>query len=139
MRLVLLIVLTFYLLPAAAQPRQSLVPGGIAVIKLGEDDSANYRFRGKPVLVTRIDGNRTALVDLENGGDDRIPARLYRQLMRFGPQRLTRDLTLFHRALIDSGRAGWLRASGPAPGPGGPMDDIERSVRRVDALLGPSR
>jgi murein DD-endopeptidase MepM/ murein hydrolase activator NlpD len=64
LRLVLLIVLTFYLLPAAAQPRQSLVPGGIAVIKLGEDDSANYRFRGKPVLVTRIDGNRTALVGL---------------------------------------------------------------------------
>jgi mitochondrial fission protein ELM1 len=80
-----------------------------------------------------------SIFDLENGGDDRIPARLYRQLMRFGPQRLTRDLTLFHRALIDSGRAGWLRASGPAPGPGGPMDDIERSVRRVDALLGPSR
>ena len=64
LRLVLLIVISFYLLPAAAQPRQSLVPGGIAVIKLGEDDSAHYRFRGKPVLVTRIDGNRTALVGL---------------------------------------------------------------------------
>lgn len=64
LRLVLLIVISFYLLPAAAQPRQSLVPGGIAVIKLGEDDTANYRFRGKPVLVTRIDGNRTALVGL---------------------------------------------------------------------------
>jgi len=80
-----------------------------------------------------------SIFDLENGGDDRIAARLYRQLMRFGHRRLTRDLTLFHRALIDSGRAGWLRASGPAAGPAGPMDDIERSVRRVEALLGRCR
>ncbi|MCP4392391.1 MAG: M23 family metallopeptidase [Gammaproteobacteria bacterium] len=64
MRLTLLILLSIYLLPVAAQPRQSLVPGGIAVIKLGQDDPASYRFRGKPVLVTRINGVETALVGL---------------------------------------------------------------------------
>lgn len=64
MRLTLLILLSIYLLPVGAQPRQSLVPGGIAVIKLAEDESSNYRFRGKPVLTTRVDGVKTALVGL---------------------------------------------------------------------------
>ncbi len=54
----------FHLLPVAAQPRQSLVPGGIAIIKLGQDDPANYRFRGKPVLVTSVNGVKIALVGL---------------------------------------------------------------------------
>lgn len=52
------------LVPAGAQPRQSLVPGGIAVIKLGQDDPRNFRFRGKPVLVARVNGVTSALVGL---------------------------------------------------------------------------
>lgn len=64
MRLTLLLLLSIFLLPAAAQPRQSLVPGGIAIIKLAEDDPREYSFRGKPVLVTRVNGVTSALVGL---------------------------------------------------------------------------
>ena len=56
--------MSLYLLPAAALPRQSLVPGGIAMIKLGPDDPREFRFRGKPVLVATINGETNALVGL---------------------------------------------------------------------------
>ncbi len=47
-----------------AQPRQLLVPGGLAIIDLDAGDTDGYRFQAKPVLVTRIDGNPSALVGL---------------------------------------------------------------------------
>lgn len=53
-----------YLVPAGSQPRQSLVPGGIAVIKLVQDDPRDFMFRGKPVLVARVNGVTSALVGL---------------------------------------------------------------------------
>ena len=49
---------------ALAQPSQSLVPGGIALIQLGDEDGDQFRFRDKPVLVTKLDGVRTAVVGL---------------------------------------------------------------------------
>ena len=64
MRFLLLTLLIFYLPLAYAQPRQSLVPGGVAMIKLDPDDVGGYLFRKKPVLVTQIDGEPTALVGL---------------------------------------------------------------------------
>ena len=64
MRIVLLSLMLLYLLPAQAQPRQSLVPGGVAIITLEQSDPPEYRFRNKPVLITRIDGITSALVGL---------------------------------------------------------------------------
>jgi murein DD-endopeptidase MepM/ murein hydrolase activator NlpD len=54
------------LLPSLAQalPRQSLVPGGIAIIRLDSGDDSGYLFRNKPVLVARIDGKPSAIVGL---------------------------------------------------------------------------
>jgi murein DD-endopeptidase MepM/ murein hydrolase activator NlpD len=49
---------------AQAQPRQSLVPGGIAIFPLQPGDESGYRFRDKPVLVARIDGKPSAVVGL---------------------------------------------------------------------------
>jgi murein DD-endopeptidase MepM/ murein hydrolase activator NlpD len=49
---------------AHSLPRQSLVPGGVAVIQLKPGDESGYRFRDKPVLVTQIDGKPVALVGL---------------------------------------------------------------------------
>jgi len=63
-RPVLLILLLFFLVPAGAAPRQSLVPGGVAVIGLGQDNPLDYRFRGKRVLITPIKGVPSALVGL---------------------------------------------------------------------------
>ncbi|MCP4332073.1 MAG: M23 family metallopeptidase [Gammaproteobacteria bacterium] len=64
MRLLLLLLLISYQPAAHSLPRQSLVPGGVAVIQLDPGDENNYRFRDKPVLVTQIDGKPFALVGL---------------------------------------------------------------------------
>ncbi len=64
MRFLLLSLSILLLLPAQAQPRQSLVPGGIAIISLENNHQSGYRFRGKPVLITQIDGAPAALIGL---------------------------------------------------------------------------
>jgi len=64
LRILLLVLSLSYFLPAQAQPRQSLVPGGIAIINLEPGNDAGYRFLDKPVLVTKIDGNPGAIVGL---------------------------------------------------------------------------
>jgi murein DD-endopeptidase MepM/ murein hydrolase activator NlpD len=64
LRFLLLLLLISYLPAAHSLPRQSLVPGGVAVIQLDPGDENGYRFLGKPVLVTQIDGKPTALVGL---------------------------------------------------------------------------
>ena len=69
------------------------------------------------------------------GNDVRLSGWLYRALMRWGWQRLSRDITLVHRQLVASGRAVWLgdpepRRQGDAQG------DVERAVARVRALFG---
>ncbi len=64
MRILLLVLLVFYLSSAQSQPRQLLVPGGVAIIDLEPGDDSTYRFRGKPVLVTQIEGMPSALVGL---------------------------------------------------------------------------
>jgi len=40
------------------------VPGGVAIIPLDTGDEEGYRYRNKPVLVARIDGQPTAVVGL---------------------------------------------------------------------------
>ena len=59
----------------------------------------------------------------------------YRMLLRFGPRRLGRDITLVHRRMIDEGRAVWLgeehHLQSTAPSP-----DVERAVQRVRELVG---
>ncbi len=64
MRILLLVLLASYLSSVQSQPRQSLVPGGVAIIDLEPGDVFTYSFRGKPVLVTQIEGMPSALVGL---------------------------------------------------------------------------
>jgi murein DD-endopeptidase MepM/ murein hydrolase activator NlpD len=64
LRFLLLLLLISYLPVAHSLPRQSLVPGGVAIIQLDPGDENGYQFRDKPVLVTRIDGKSVALVGL---------------------------------------------------------------------------
>jgi mitochondrial fission protein ELM1 len=79
-------------------------------------------------------GKPLSIYDLAQGGDTRLAAQAYRFLMRHGHPRLTRDLSLFHEALIESGRAAWLGAAPPPTPP--PLEDTSRAVRRVRRLLG---
>ncbi len=69
MRFILLLLSIFYLScaylsSARAQPRELLVPGGIAIIELDADEGPGYRFLNKPVLVTNIEGKPSAIVGL---------------------------------------------------------------------------
>ncbi len=61
-------------------------------------------------------------------------AFVYRQTMRYGPSRLTRDIRIVQQRLVESGRAVWLGDEHPneAPPPG---RDLERAVDRVRALF----
>ena len=64
MRYLLLTLLIIYLPVTFAQPRQSLVPGGIAMIELDPNDTRGYLFHKKPVLVTQIEGKSVAVIGL---------------------------------------------------------------------------
>jgi len=51
-----------------ALPQQSLVPGGIAVIELNRSDKIpKFKFRGKPVLISKQNGKYIAVVGLSLG------------------------------------------------------------------------
>ena len=54
--------------------------------------------------------------------------------MRLGPQRLTRDIRIVQRLLIDSDRAVWLGDGHPKALPR-PLEDMPRAVARVRALF----
>ena len=82
--------------PAAAQPRESLVPGGVAIIAIEPEPALDYRFRGKPVLVARIDGVTSAIVGLPlslEPGEYYIEAngdgQLRKQFFRVGDKQYT--------------------------------------------------
>ncbi|MFQ5643934.1 MAG: mitochondrial fission ELM1 family protein [Thiogranum sp.] len=67
--------------------------------------------------------------------DFRLTGLTYSWLMRFGPRRLSRDIRLVHRQLLDTGRAVWLgQPAKPASGAG--LSDMQRAVKRVRALFG---
>lgn len=91
---------------------------------------------GKPVYMAELGGygypmrsNSDAPVDF------RLSALTYSWMMRFGHQRLSRDLRLVHRALLDQGRVVWLDESFNAPPVLSPPTDLEQAVQRVRALF----
>jgi len=63
-----------------------------------------------------------------------LGAWFYRQLMAWGPRRLTRDVGLVQRALIAAGRAAWLGQALTSP-PAPSMGDLQRAVTQVKALF----
>ncbi len=63
-----------------------------------------------------------------------MKAFVYRQSMKWGPTRWTRDIRIVQRGLVDSGRAVWLGDGVPkAEAP--PLRDVERAVDGVRALF----
>jgi len=101
LRILLLVLLVFFLSSAQSQPRQLLVPGGIAIIDLEPGDDSTYRFRDKPVLVTRIEGMLSALVGLplslqpgehfiENRGASHVHKKFFRvKAKKYSTQHIT--------------------------------------------------
>ena len=69
---------------------------------------------------------------------DNIRGFWYRQMMKYGPQRLSRDIRLIHRRLVAEGRCVWLEGEDfpedwETPPP---LDAVPRAVERVRALFG---
>jgi mitochondrial fission protein ELM1 len=86
---------------------------------------------GKPVYM--FDPDRTA--DLDGGSADfRFSGLMYRWMMRWGPGRLSRDIGLVHRRLLDGGYAVWLGDDFPEQAPP-PLRDLEHALARVRALF----
>ncbi len=67
-------------------------------------------------------------------GRSHLKAFIYQLSMRLGPKRMTRDIRIVHRKLIESGRAVWLGETFPdviLP----PVESVERAVNRVKSLF----
>lgn len=64
-----------------------------------------------------------------------LKAFIYRQTMRFGPRRMTRDIRIVHRLLAGLGHAVWLGDPFP-PGVPPRVASVARAAQRVRALFG---
>ena len=67
-----------------------------------------------------------------------LKAHIYRMTMRLGPERLTRDIRIVQKLLVDSGRAIWL-GDGHPKAESRPLEDMERAVERVRLLFDRAR
>ncbi len=99
----------------------------------------------KPVYIFDLGEGRHAMrpdaLAVAVDGDKRLEGThiktfLYRQLMRFGPVRLSRDIRIIHQYLVATKRAAWLGEPFPADAPLAGLDCLNRAVARVRALLG---
>ena len=66
---------------------------------------------------------------------DYLRAFVFRTAMRVPPKRMTRDIRIVHRKLIEAGRAVWLGDPLPGERPP-PLESVERAVARVAGLFG---
>lgn len=80
---------------------------------------------------TGADGRRWALGEL-----GRLRSYLYQLFLRFGPKRVTRDIKLVHRYLLESGRAVRLGERVRDWREPAPLDSVPRAVDRVRNLIG---
>lgn len=72
------------------------------------------------------------------GDFDRLKAFVYRQMLKVPPRRMTRDIRLVHRFLMDTGRVVWLGEPFPDEAPP-PPDEMTPTVERIRALFGDDR
>ncbi len=65
-----------------------------------------------------------------------IRAFMYKGLMRFGPDRLSRDLSLVHQKLVHNGHVAWINKNGLLPfSPPPPPDDVDTTARIIRERL----
>jgi mitochondrial fission protein ELM1 len=90
---------------------------------------------GKPVYMFDADRPLTVSGRAEDRERDfRLSGTLYRWLMRWGPNRLSRDIGLVHRRVLERRHAVWLGETFPDGVPP-PLRDLERALARVRALF----
>ena len=98
---------------------------------------------GKPVYMFDLGSGRhamqghaasSALNSSDSDNDFRFGAMMYRALMRWGWQPLTRDISLVHENLVKSGRASWLGHADEAIA-SSPGSDLDAAVAAVQDLF----
>ncbi len=91
----------------------------------------------KPVYMFDLGQGSLAMEESADGqfldNDFRFGGVMYRFLMRFIWEKVSRDIRLVHRRLIAEGRAAWLGQAAPAKP--GPSKDLDNAVERVLALF----
>jgi hypothetical protein len=93
---------------------------------------------GKPVYMFDLAHDGASVADrLGNWLEpDWIKAFLYQKLIwGLAPKKVTRDIRVVHRHLLDTGRVAWLGEPAPSGPPLG--DEMARAAARVRDLLAP--
>ncbi len=104
---------------------------------------------GKPVHIFDLGTGKnsmrltTTIKKADQGGSSSIHGKndfslnafFYKLLMRFGPRRLSRDISLVHRQLIERGLAVWLGEQFQEHESRLPVNDVQRTVERVNLLI----
>jgi mitochondrial fission protein ELM1 len=95
---------------------------------------------GKPVYIFDLGRGAFAMQDHASGNwrdnDWRLGGVMYRLLMRFVWQKLSRDIRLVHRGLVEQDRARWLSFGKTGePGEKEMSGDMQAAVKAVEALF----
>jgi len=90
---------------------------------------------GKPVYMFDLAKDHGVRETTNVGRDTDLRAFGYRLLMRFGPQRLGRDIGLVHQRLLAEGKAHWLGEGLGKSGPFVGSPDLEQAAARIHQLL----
>ncbi len=90
---------------------------------------------GRPVLIFDLPERPDARLRLARWLRAAAPAKLFERLVELGLVSSTRDMTRFHRNLIEQGLAARLGDPAPAGRPPDTLDDLARAVERVRELL----
>ena len=101
----------------------------VYIFDLGEGEQSM-----RPEIADAAAAARLALSGRRRLERAHVAAFLYRQMMKFGPERLSRDIRIIHRYLINSGRAVWLGDDFPQDRSLPTLDCLGRAVARVRAL-----
>ena len=101
----------------------------VYIFDLGEGEQSM-----RPEIADAAAAARLALSGRRRLERAHVAAFLYRQMMKFGPERLSRDIRIIHKYLIDSGRAVWLGDEFPQDRSLPTLDCLGRAVARVRAL-----
>ncbi|MBK8174910.1 MAG: mitochondrial fission ELM1 family protein [Rhodospirillales bacterium] len=101
----------------------------VQIFDLGEGESAMRPSTADAAIAARRAEHGRRSLEWAN-----IGAFLYRQMMRFGPERLSRDIRIIHTYLVDGGRAVWLGDRFEGKSPQAELDCLGRAVARARAL-----
>jgi hypothetical protein len=101
----------------------------VYLFDLGEGENAM-----QPITAASAAGARRGRPWWKGWEKGRLKSFIYRMGIRFGPQRMTRDICIVHQVLVENGMAVWLGDRFPEGTPPGVVS-VDRAVERVRRLF----